>query len=59
MGPHFPLDRAKANDKVGYCVFGKVIEGMEVADKIRAVKTGAMDVPNEAVVIKSVHILKK
>jgi cyclophilin family peptidyl-prolyl cis-trans isomerase len=34
------LDKAKADDKVGYCVFGKVIEGMDVVDKIKAVKTG-------------------
>ena len=35
------LDKANAADNVGYCVFGKVIEGMDVADKIRAVQTGA------------------
>ena len=42
----------------GYCVFGKVTEGMEVVDKIKAVKTtnkgGMDDVPVEAVTIKSV-----
>ncbi len=39
----------------GYAVFGKVIEGMEVVDKIRAVPTGRVsmfqDVPLEAVTI--------
>ncbi len=54
------LDRANAADKVGYCVFGKVIEGMEVVDKIRKVRTGAKmghrDVPEEDVVIKSVTL---
>ena len=34
------LDKANARDGVGYCVFGKVIEGMDVVDKIKAVKTG-------------------
>lgn len=32
-----------------YTVFGEVIEGMDVIDKIAAVKTGYMDVPVEAV----------
>ena len=42
----------------GYCVFGKVTEGMDVVNKIKAVKTtnkgGMDDVPVEAVTIKSV-----
>lgn len=41
----------------GYCVFGKVIAGMDVVDKIRVVKTrtvmGHENVPMEDVVIKS------
>ena len=49
------LDKAKAGDGVGYCVFGKVIEGMDVVDKIRNVKTREGDVPVEDVVIKSVR----
>ncbi|MDH5535144.1 MAG: peptidylprolyl isomerase [Betaproteobacteria bacterium] len=40
----------------GYCVFGKVIEGTEVVDKITKVKTGSrsmhQDVPAEDVVIE-------
>jgi cyclophilin family peptidyl-prolyl cis-trans isomerase len=43
----------------GYCVFGRVVEGMDVVDKIAKVKTGqrgAMaDVPSTDVVIKSVR----
>jgi peptidyl-prolyl cis-trans isomerase B (cyclophilin B) len=43
----------------GYCVFGKVINGMEVVNKIKAVKTGSsegmQDVPVEPVVILSVR----
>jgi peptidyl-prolyl cis-trans isomerase B (cyclophilin B) len=56
------LDKAKAKDKVGYCVFGKVIEGMDVVDKIKDVKTksvkGYDDVPVEDVLIKSIRRAK-
>jgi cyclophilin family peptidyl-prolyl cis-trans isomerase len=44
----------------GYCVFGKVTEGMDVVDRIEKVETGAKngykDVPVETVVIKSIHL---
>jgi len=36
----------------GYAVFAKVTSGMDVADKIAAVKRGAQDAPVEPVVIK-------
>lgn len=43
----------------GYAVFGKVVEGMDVVDKIRSVRTGTKmgfgDVPMETVTIKSVR----
>ena len=57
------LDKAKSRDGVGYCVFGRVVEGMDVVDKIRAVatgqKAGMTDVPNETVTIKSVKKAEK
>lgn len=55
------LDHAgKTPDRFGYAVFGKVLEGMEVVDAIREVKTGNkaghQDVPVDPVVIKSVRL---
>ena len=47
----------------GYCVFGNVVDGMEVVDKIRKVKTGTSgyfkDVPVEEVMIEEVVRVKK
>ena len=44
----------------GYCVFGKVVEGMDVVDEIKNVATGShgghQDVPTEDVVIESVEV---
>jgi peptidyl-prolyl cis-trans isomerase B (cyclophilin B) len=44
----------------GYCVFGKVVEGTDVVDKIKAVKTGSsgfhQDVPKEDVIIERAEI---
>ena len=43
-------------DGAGYCVFGKVVEGQDVVDKIAKVSTGSanghQDVPNENVIIE-------
>ena len=47
----------------GYCVFGRVVEGTDVVDKIKAVKTGAkgmhQDVPLQDVIIERVEIVRK
>ena len=49
-------------DGWGYAVFGKVVDGMDVVDKIKEVKTGShgfhQDVPVEDVVIESVEIVE-
>jgi len=42
----------------GYCVFGKVVEGMDVVDAIRNVPTGPGDVPRETVTLTEVRILE-
>jgi peptidyl-prolyl cis-trans isomerase B (cyclophilin B) len=41
-----------------YTVFGEVTDGLDVVDKIAAVKTGYMDVPVEPVTIISMEIVK-
>ena len=45
----------------GYCVFGKVVAGMDVVDKIKAVKTttkaGHRDVPVEPVIIEKASVI--
>jgi peptidyl-prolyl cis-trans isomerase B (cyclophilin B) len=53
------VDNAHGLDKPRYCVFGKVVEGMDVVDKIKGVATGRRaghaDVPEKDVIIKSVR----
>ncbi|WP_164104100.1 peptidylprolyl isomerase [Candidatus Laterigemmans baculatus] len=56
------LDRKNSRDGFGYAVFGKVIEGKEVVDKIARVATrpapgGHENVPVEPIVIQEVKIL--
>jgi peptidyl-prolyl cis-trans isomerase A (cyclophilin A) len=49
-------------DGAGYTVFGSVVDGMDVVEKIRNVETGTkgmyQDVPTTPVVIKSARVLK-
>jgi peptidyl-prolyl cis-trans isomerase B (cyclophilin B) len=46
----------------GYTVFGRVVSGDDVLDKIRAVSTGNLaghqDVPTESVIIESVAVVE-
>lgn len=48
--------KAPSGNGWGYCVFGEVVEGLDVLDKIKAVKTGNsgfhQDVPVEDVIIE-------
>jgi peptidyl-prolyl cis-trans isomerase B (cyclophilin B) len=50
--------RAPSGDGWGYCVFGRVVDGMEVIDQMKGVQTGNagyhQDVPVEDVIIESV-----
>jgi len=49
--------RAATSNEYGYCVFGRVVQGQDVVDKIRKVTTGTRgfhrDVPMEDVLITS------
>ena len=52
------LNAAQSRDGNGYAVFGKVVSGMDVVDKIRTGPTGPGDFPNEPVVIKNATLEK-
>lgn len=53
--------KAPSGSGWGYCVFGQVVEGLDVVDKIKAVRTGNkgfhQDVPVEDVVIEKAEIV--
>jgi len=57
------LNKENAADKVGYAVFGKVVEGMDVVKKIEQTKTITkgphQNVPVDAVAIKSVKVVSE
>ena len=52
--------RSKDTSGWGYCVFGKVTEGLDIIEKIKKVKTGNngmhQDVPVEPVIIEKVTV---
>lgn len=54
--------KGKRDEDFGYCVFGQVLEGMDVVDQIRTVKTGNKnghsDVPLEPVFIVSARLIE-
>jgi peptidyl-prolyl cis-trans isomerase A (cyclophilin A) len=56
------LDQANARDGNGYAVFGKVVEGMEVVDRIKAVPTSSQgrlqNVPVKPVLINKASVEK-
>jgi cyclophilin family peptidyl-prolyl cis-trans isomerase len=52
------LNQDKARDGNGYAVFGKVVEGMDVVDKIRVTPTAPGDVPLQPVIIKKATVEK-
>ena len=58
---HFLNHTSKTNAGWGYAVFGQVVAGMDIVDKIATVKTGRSgmhrDVPQEEVVIEKTEIL--
>lgn len=56
------LDAANSRDGNGYAVFGKVVSGLDVVDRIKAVPTGSkgphQNVPVQPVIIKSATVEK-
>jgi peptidyl-prolyl cis-trans isomerase B (cyclophilin B) len=60
VGNNLFLDKDQAQDGWGYCVFGRVSDGMDVVEKIKAVRTGRsgfhQDVPVEDVLIERAEV---
>ena len=61
VGDNDFLDNDKCQDGWGYCVFGHVVDGKDVVDKIRAVKTGNtgfhQNVPRDEVIIERAEVV--
>ncbi|MBI5657563.1 MAG: peptidyl-prolyl cis-trans isomerase [Geobacter sp.] len=55
--------QGKKPEQYGYAVFGQVVEGMDVVDAIKQVKTtskaGHTDVPAEPVMINSIRLMEE
>ena len=53
--------KTPSGDGWGYCVFGRVVEGQDVVDRIKAVRTGKRgfhsDVPLEDIVIERAEVV--
>ena len=56
------LDKKNAPDNYGYCVFGEVVDGIDIVDEIGMTNTGNkaghQDVPLEAIIIEKVETIQ-
>ena len=57
------LDKKNAPDGYGYCVFGEVVEGMDIVENIGTVSTGNTgghgDVPQEPIIVEKVEVIEE
>ena len=60
---HFLNHSSKTDQGWGYAVFGKVVDGMDVVNKIKLVKTGStgghQDVPETEVIIETATVTEE